>query len=76
MNSILEFTGPEGNDVLKIFLLAMAFFRIYLEVIGFSFEGLPLTKRLMGEKGKSFHRMGLYFGIGYILATAPGILLS
>lgn len=65
----------------QIFLLILALFRVYLEVINFQFEKLPLTRKLIQIHGDDismlkFHRYGLYFSIGYILLTAPFLLVS
>jgi len=68
-----------GQEVL-IGLMCLAGFRIYLEIIGFDFSVLPMTKKL-GQMGspdylKRFHRMGLIFSIGFIILFAPNLIFS
>ncbi|MCK5072673.1 MAG: hypothetical protein KAQ98_04550 [Bacteriovoracaceae bacterium] len=61
-------------------LLILATIRIYLEVIGFDFNELPLTKLVAGRAGAdfsgNFHKMGLVFSVGYIVFFAPFYLLA
>lgn len=61
-------------------LMCLAAFRIYLEVIGFDFSSLPLTKALARNGGEQqlqrFHRMGLFFSVGFILLFAPQLILQ
>ena len=77
---ILSLESMSGNDSLRIILLSFAVLRIYLEIIGFRFEKLPLTANLIGRgdisRSLRFHRMGLIFSVGYILFEAPVLLLS
>ena len=75
METILPTILDGSNQTFTIFLLFFACLRIYLELIDFPFERLPLTKNLLGENAKSFHRMGLIFSVGYILLFATQILL-
>jgi hypothetical protein len=61
-------------------LMCLAAFRIYLEVIGFDFSKLPMTKAL-GERSTHdslvrFHRMGLVFSIGFIVLFAPSLIFA
>ncbi len=56
--------------------LSLAAIRVYLEIIGFDFAKLPVTSKVMGEKGQKFHRTGLYFSVGYIVLFAPQALMS
>ncbi len=78
--SILNWNEIASNEGLIIFCLIFAVFRIYLEVIGFDFGSLPITKALgknsSEDQLQKFHRSGLYLSIGYIVFFAPGILLS
>lgn len=78
--SILNWNEIASNEGLIIFCLIFAVFRIYLEVIGFDFSSLPITKALGKNSSEGqlqkFHRKGLYLSIGYIVFFAPGILLS
>jgi len=65
------------NDRLFILvLLVLAVFRVYLECISFNFESLPLTQRIMANNAKKFHRMGLYFSIGFIVLFAPSFIIT
>lgn len=78
--SIVESLDVSGNPGMSIALLALAAFRVYLEVIQFDLTQLPLTQALARSKGEEsvrrFHRLGLYFSVGYILFFAPGVLLA
>lgn len=80
MMSILNWNEIASNEGLIIFCLIFAVVRIYLEVIGFDFSALPITKALGERSGrdqlKRFHKTGLYLSVGYIVFFAPGILLS
>lgn len=80
MDTILTATGGPGNEVTVVILLSLACFRIYLEVIGFDFNALPITRFMSGtrscEQLARFHRLGFYFSVGYVLLWAPGILFS
>jgi len=69
-----------NNPTFIIVTLCLAVGRVWLEIIGFNFNKLPITAKMAAVNGKDrlhkFHRMGLYFSVGYILFFAPGILLS
>ena len=56
--------------------LCLACARLYLEIMGVNLEKLPLTRAIFKNKGKSFHKTGLYISVGYILLFAPQMLLS
>jgi hypothetical protein len=60
---------------LNVFLLCCAVFRIYLEVVGFNFASLPLTKRLPNNSQKNVHKMGFYLSVGYFILFAPSYLI-
>ncbi len=68
-----------GQDVL-IGMMCLASIRIYLEIIGFDFLKLPLTRSLCRwtpkENVERFHRMGLIFCVGFILLFAPELMTS
>ncbi len=70
----------ENNHNIVLFLLILAVFRIYLEVIKFNFSELPMTKSIFRGRyqayGQSFHRMGFFVSVGYFLLFAPGYILS
>ncbi len=76
--NILETINDPSNMGLQIFLLALAGLRIYLEIIKFNFESMPLTARMFKgqNQSKKFHRMGLYLSIGFILTLAPGFIFK
>jgi hypothetical protein len=76
-NTINEL-GPMGNQWLNFILLGFALSRIYLEIIQFDFASLPITKGMFKSKEEAhrFHRTGLYLCIGYIVFSAPLILMS
>jgi hypothetical protein len=56
--------------------LVLSAIRIYLEIIKFNFNRLPITASLPEEQRVKIHRTGLYISIGYIILFAPEILLS
>ena len=56
--------------------LLLSVMRIFLEVIGFKFESLPMTARLPKEQQNKIHRYGFYMSVGYFILFAPEILLS
>ncbi len=76
---ILNITLGQSNEVFTASILALACFRVWLELVGFDFNRLPLTKawgqRIAGAPGR-FHRFGLWMSIGTIVFTAPGFLLT
>ena len=69
-----------SNNVLTLILLILASFRIWMEIVNFNFLELPLTNKLKDIGGKnfakSFHRVGLFFSVGYIIFFAPGYILA
>lgn len=77
--NILNITLGESNEVFTASILALACFRVWLEIVGFNFAQLPLTKalgsRIEGADGR-FHRYGLWMSVGTIIFTAPSFLLS
>ncbi|MBH48458.1 MAG: hypothetical protein CME71_09855 [Halobacteriovorax sp.] len=76
---ILNITMGESNDVFTASILALACFRVWLEIMGFNLNNLPMTK-MLGQKidgaGSRFHRFGLWMSIGTIIFTAPSFLLT
>ncbi len=64
-----------NNEALIVVCLFLSVLRIYLEVIGFNFNQLPLTKKFQMNQTK-FHRYGFYISVGYFILFAPGYLLS
>lgn len=79
MNTILTPDLFTSNEVLNVILLCLAAFRVWLEIIGFDFQHLPMTRALSKKNSEvgmnNFHRMGLVFSIGYILFFAPAVLI-
>lgn len=75
MNTIGNFS-LDGNETLTLLLLVIAVFRIYLEVVGFNFEKLPLTSMMPAESRVKFHKMGFYFSLGYFVLFAPSYLMA
>ena len=69
-----------SNETFIVITLCLAVMRIYLELIKFDFERLPITKSVANKFGsygmKGFHRTGLIFSVGYVLLFAPQILFS
>ncbi|MBT3584846.1 MAG: hypothetical protein HN509_08055 [Halobacteriovoraceae bacterium] len=80
MNTMILDTLYSSNQMVVLLCLSLATFRLFLEVIGFEFKALPITKKLAKYNGEErlerFHRWGFYFSVGYILLFAPGLLLS
>ena len=64
------------GSIFILVTLILAVLRIYIEVVQFKFEKLPITSRFGKDKGMRFHRMGFYFSVGYFLLFAPGFLIS
>ena len=60
-------------------LSLLAVYRVYLELVDFDFNSLPLTKNISQKFGNSYsqgiHKFGLYMSVGYILFHAPELLL-
>lgn len=56
--------------------LGLAAFRIYLEIVGFNFMELPISKQMSRDNATHFHRMGFIFSVGYIVLFAPSVLLG
>ncbi len=76
--NILDLINDPSNMGLQIFLVALAGFRIYLEIIKFDFHTLPMTKSLFSnaERSAKFHKVGLYLSIGFILTMAPSLMAN
>jgi len=64
------------NQVLILICLCLSVFRIYLEVIGFNFAKLPISKAMPEQSRQNLHKWGFYFSIGYFFLFAPEYLLS
>jgi hypothetical protein len=69
-------TNLDTSILIALMLLAIA--RIYLEILGFNWSMLPMTKSLGNKVGTErmyrFHKMGLYFSIGFVVLFAPELL--
>lgn len=79
MFDIVNANDLGSNQWLNIFLLIMALFRVYLEIIKFDFAALPLTKGMFqGDelRAQKFHRHGLFLSLGYIVLSAPFTLFA
>ena len=80
MDLILNALFSPSNQTLITTCLILAGFRVYLEVIKFDFNSLPLSKawaRMKGEENvRQFHRLGLYLSVGYILLFAPSLIFG
>lgn len=57
-------------------MLAIAFLRVFIEVMGIDVTQWPLAKKMGAQWAHQFHRTGLIFSIGFILLFAPGVLLN
>lgn len=64
------------NSSFILVTMGLASLRIYLELIGFDFNSLPITKKMGHARSRNVHRMGLIFSIGYIVLFAPQVLLG
>lgn len=79
MFDIVNANDLGSNQWLNIFLLIMALFRVYLEIIKFDFAALPLTKGMFqGDemRARKFHQHGLFLSLGYIVLSAPFTLFA
>ena len=79
MDNIINEIMVKAEEWTVIFMF-LACVRIYLEIIGFDFQRLPITKALSsqlgGKKMQGYHKFGLYISIGYVILFSPGILLG
>ena len=64
------------HRVLIVTCLVLSVIRIYLEVIGFDFAKLPVTKHLPKANQVKFHKLGFYMSLGYFVLFAPEFLLG
>jgi hypothetical protein len=56
---------------IQLLCLALAVLRIYLEVISYDLENLPLTKKLMNPtQAQSFHRWGFFISCGFLITQS------
>ena len=80
MESSLNLFDFTSNQTFIVVTLCFAVFRIYLELINYKFEKLPISKVMSKKYGhdhlNKFHRNGLIFSVGYVLLFAPPILLA
>jgi hypothetical protein len=80
MESSLNLFDFTSNQTFIVITLCFAILRIYLELINFKFEKLPISKKMSQKFGQNhlnqFHRNGLIFSVGYVLLFAPAILLA
>jgi hypothetical protein len=64
----------------EIILFLLALFRVVLEFTKIDLFSLPLTKKMSqigyDQKIRDFHRMGFYFGLGYVVFTSLEWLLK
>jgi hypothetical protein len=80
MSGFLASISNTENQILTLVLFILAILRIYLEVIGFDFKKLPMTKFIARNRGNleamKLHKTGLYLSIGYVILFAPAIIFS
>ncbi len=69
------FTGIQEQTLVFI-CLCLAVFRLYLEVIGFDFSSLPISRSMGETNSTKVHKVGLYLSLGYIILFGPQYLLS
>ncbi len=64
----------EMSGVTLLFFFGLAIFRICLEIVGFNFRQLPMSKALEKRAGYqavyNFHRTGFYLSLGFIFFSA------
>jgi hypothetical protein len=80
METSLNLFDFASNETFIVITLYFAVMRIYLELISFKFDKLPLTKLMSKRYGNTrltnIHKTGLIFSVGYVLLFAPPILFS
>ena len=78
--NILHKMIETNNETVILICLILAVFRVYLEVIRFNFNELPITKLLSDRLGRTYganiHRFGLILSVGYILLFSPYYILN
>ena len=78
--SIITTLHDGSNPILVLILLSLASFRVWLEIMGFDFEKLPVTQKVFQSRGpealKRFHRTGLYFSLGYLVFVGGPLLVQ
>lgn len=57
-----------NNHFLILTCLILSAIRVYLEIIKFDFEKLPLTKKI---KNKKIHKVGFYLSLGNLFLFLP-----
>jgi hypothetical protein len=63
------------NDrTVLISCLILSSFRVYLEIIKFDFNSLPISSKFPNDIANRFHKTGLYLSIGMILLFTPQVL--
>jgi len=66
------------NQMFILTCLILSVFRLYLELIKFDFQSLPITKLMAQrwgvQKANQVHRFGLYLSVGQIILFAPAFL--
>ncbi|MBT3982828.1 MAG: hypothetical protein HOE90_15825 [Bacteriovoracaceae bacterium] len=67
--------GSSNSNWAEVILVIIALIRVYLEVINFNFNSLPLTAK-MGSNGEKVHRFGLIMAVGVIVLFSPSLLLG
>ncbi|MBT3235164.1 MAG: hypothetical protein HN353_04375 [Bdellovibrionales bacterium] len=75
MESILSSISVSSNEIAAICLLLLAATRIYMQLIHFRFEELPISRAIAKRLGQDyviqFHKTGFYLSLGYFLLFAP-----
>jgi len=75
--SIIDFFSNDSNLVPISLVIIFSTLRVYLEIISFKFENLPLSSKMFGSKEEAvkFHKWGLYICVLNLLILAPSVLL-
>ncbi len=80
MDFSLNLNELGSNQTFIIITLCFAVLRVYLELISFKLDKLPISKMMSVKFGnghlKKVHRLGLVLSIGYILFFAPPFLFT
>ncbi len=76
MDSMIQASLTGSNQELVVVCLILAVARVYLELVRAPLEKLPLSVKIMGDRARGFHKMGLYLSLGYIVLFAPGLLFT
>jgi hypothetical protein len=66
----------EGSKFYTIIFCILAAFRVLLVFSKFNLTELPISRFIGVDKAERFHKLGLYFCIGYLVLFLPEIIFS